>query len=59
MTEEWVKVTKLEQYKTSYVITDLEYEVTYVFGVTAENDVGVSERCDTDTSTKIQKPLGN
>jgi hypothetical protein len=29
-----------------------------MFGVTAENDVGVSGRCDIETSVKMEKPSG-
>ena len=58
MTDDWVKVTNIEQYKTNYTISDLEFDVTFMFGVTAENDVGVSERCDIETSVKMEKPSG-
>ena len=58
MTDDWVKVTNIEQYKTNYTISDLEFDVTFMFGVTAENDVGVSGRCDIETSVKMEKPSG-
>ena len=58
MSDDWVKVASVETYKTNYTMSDLDFDVTYIFGVTAENDVGVSDRCDVETSIKIEKPSG-
>ena len=58
MTEKWVKVTTVEQFTTKTVIEKLEVEKNYFFAVSAENDVGESEKAETTKPTKIEKPSG-
>ena len=58
MTEKWVKVTTVEQFTTKTVIEKLEVEKNYFFAVSAENDVGESEKAETSQPTKLGKPTG-
>lgn len=56
-TTEWTKVTSVDQYKTYFTVDDLEFDMTYIFGVAAENEVGVSETSETK-EVKIERPIG-
>ena len=58
MTEKWVKVTTVEQFTTKTVIEKLKVEKNYFFAVSAENDVGESEKAETSQPTKLGKPTG-
>ena len=58
MTDKWVKVTTVEQITTKTVIEKLEVAKSYFFAVSAENDVGESEKAETTKPTKIEKPSG-
>ena len=58
MTDKWVKVTTVEQITTKTVIEKLEVAKNYFFAVSAENDVGESEKAETTKPTKIEKPSG-
>lgn len=59
MTSEWTKVTTVEQFNTKTVIEKLEFEKSFFFAVSAENDVGESEKAETSKPTKLGKPTGN
>lgn len=58
MTDKWVKVTSVEQFTTKAVIEKLEFEKNYFFAVSAENDIGESEKAETSQPTKLGKPTG-
>ena len=58
MTDDWVKVTTLESYKTSYTVEGVEYEKSFVFAVSALNDVGESDKSEIDSPVKLEKPKG-
>ena len=58
MTEKWVKVTTVEQFTTKTVIEKLEFDKNYFFAVSAENDVGESEKAETSQPTRLGKPTG-
>jgi hypothetical protein len=58
MTSEWTKVTTVEQFTTKTVIEKLEFEKSFFFAVSAENDVGESEKVETSKPMKLEKPAG-
>ena len=58
MTEKWVKVTTVEQFLTQTIVDKLEYEKNYFFAVSAENDIGESDKGETTQPTKLEKPSG-
>lgn len=58
MTDKWIKVTSVEQFTTKAVIEKLEFEKNYFFAVSAENDIGESEKAETSQPTKLGKPTG-
>ena len=58
MTEKWVKVTTVEQFLTQTTVDKLEYEKNYFFAVSAENDIGESDKGETTQPTKLEKPSG-
>lgn len=58
MTDDWIKVANVETYKTNFTIPNLDFGVAYIFGVTAENDVGVSDKGVTDSGVNVEKPKG-
>ena len=55
--DKWEKVDTVESYKTQYTVSDLEFEKEYFFAVSAENDVGVSEKQKTAKPVKLDKPI--
>ena len=56
-TNEWERVATVESYKTHQVASGLVPDKEYVFAVSAENDVGKSERCETAKPIKLDKPI--
>ena len=56
--EEWVKVEDIKSYDTVYKVTGLKEGVGYLFSVSAKNQVGYGEPCETDTAVKPKKPEG-
>ena len=56
--DDWKRIETADSYKTSTVVPKLEFNTKYLLGVTAENDVGVSERRDITKAIYIEKPLG-
>lgn len=58
MTDNWVKVTSLEHYTTKTVVEKLEYEKNFFFAVSAENDVGESDKAVTTEPVRLPKPSG-
>lgn len=58
MTEKWIKVTTVEQFLTQTIVDKLEFEKNYFFAVSAENDIGESDKGETSQPTKLEKPSG-
>lgn len=58
MTDNWVKVTSVEHYTTKTVVEKLEYEKNFFFAVSAENDVGESDKAVTTEPVRLPKPSG-
>lgn len=58
MTEKWVKVTTVEHYTTKTVVDKLEFEKNYLFAVSAENDIGESDKAETREPIRLAKPSG-
>jgi titin len=58
MTEKWVKVTTVEHYTTKTVVDKLEFEKNYLFAVSAENDIGESDKTQTMEPVRLTKPSG-
>lgn len=58
MSEDWKKVAELKPYDTTYKVTDLTENVGYYFAVTAKNEAGFGEACETDALIKPKKPEG-
>ena len=56
--DDWKKVETTDSYKTSTTVPKLEFNTKYLIGVTAENDVGESKRCEITNAIFIEKPLG-
>ena len=56
--DDWKKIETVDSYKTSTVVTKLDYNTKYLIGVSAENDVGISERSEIAKAVVIEKPLG-
>ena len=54
---EWSKMASCDRFKNAYTIKNLEYEKTYVFGVSAENEVGQSDTAESKP-VALEKPLG-
>lgn len=55
--DKWEKVAKVESFRTNHSISDLEQEKDYLFAVSAENDVGVSEKQTTAKAIRLEKPI--
>lgn len=58
MTDNWVKVTTVEHFITKTVIDKLEFEKKFFFAVSAENDVGESDKAVTREPVRLAKPSG-
>lgn len=58
MTEKWIKVSTVEQFLTQAIVDKLEFEKNYFFAVSAENDIGESDKGETSQPTKLEKPSG-
>ena len=58
MTDKWVKVTTVEQFLTQTNVDKLKYEKNYFFAVSAENDIGESDKGETTQPMKLEKPSG-
>ena len=56
--EEWVKVEDIKPYDTVYKVTGLKEGTGYYFSVSAKNQVGYGEPCETDAIIKPKKPEG-
>ena len=56
--EEWVKVEDVKSYDTVYKVTGLKDGVGYYFSVSAKNQAGYGEPCETETPVKPKKPEG-
>ena len=56
--DEWVKVTDLKQYDTSYKVTNLKDGVGYLFAVSAQNAAGYGEPIETDRAVRPKRPEG-
>lgn len=56
--EEWTKVEDIKSFDTVYKVTGLQEGVGYFFSVSARNQVGFSEPCETDAVIKPKKPEG-
>ena len=56
--EEWVRVEDVKSYDTVYKVTGLKDGVGYYFSVSAKNQAGYGEPCETETPVKPQKPEG-
>lgn len=58
MTDNWVKVTTVEHFITKTVIDKLEFEKNFFFAVSADNDVGESDKAVTREPVRLAKPSG-
>lgn len=58
MTDNWMKVTTVEHFITKTVIDKLEFEKNFFFAVSAENDVGESDKAVTREPVRLAKPSG-
>ena len=56
--EEWVRVEDIKSYDTVCKITGLKEGVGYYFSVSAKNQAGYGEPCETDAVIKPKKPEG-
>lgn len=56
--EEWVKVEDVKSLDTAYKVTDLKEGVGYYFSVSAKNEVGFGEACETAAAITPKKPEG-
>ena len=56
--EEWVKVEDIKAFDTVYKVTSLKEGMGYYFSVSAKNQVGYGEPCETDKAIKPKKPEG-
>ena len=56
--EEWVRVEDIKSYDTVCKITGLKEGVGYYFSVSAKNQAGYGEPCETETAVKPKKPEG-
>ena len=56
--EEWVKVEDIKSFDTVYKVTSLKDGVGYYFSVSAKNQAGYGEPCETDKPIKPKKPEG-
>lgn len=56
--EEWVKVEDIKSLDTAYKVTGLKEGVGYFFSVSAKNQVGFGEPCETEAVIKPKKPEG-
>ena len=56
--EEWVKVEDIKSYDTVYKVTGLKEGKGYYFSVSAKNQAGYGEPCETETAVKPKKPEG-
>ena len=56
-TDKWEKVATVESFKTQLTESDLECEKDYLFAVSAENDVGRSEKQMTTKAVRLEKPI--
>ena len=57
-TDDWRKIETTDSYKTSTTVPKLVFNTKYLIGVTAENEVGESKRCEITKAIFIEKPLG-
>ncbi|KAK3083483.1 hypothetical protein FSP39_023775 [Pinctada imbricata] len=56
MTDKWVKVSTVESYKTSYTVEKVEFGKSLFFAISAENDVGSSDKAEIKEPVKLEKP---
>ena len=47
----------MESFRTQHPVSGLEHETDYLFAVSAENDVGVSEKQKTAKPVRLEKPI--
>lgn len=57
--DKWITAAKVGAFVNYYVVTDLETERLYYFGISAENEIGQSCRLETQGPIKTVKPIGN
>lgn len=56
-TDKWEKVATVESFRTQHSVSDLEREKDYLFAVSAENDMGLSEKLKTAKPVRLEKPI--
>lgn len=55
---DWVKVADIKAVDTTYKVEHLKENVGYYFAVSAKNEAGLGEPCETDALIKPKKPEG-
>ena len=53
----WFECGKADTFKTSFTVTDLNQGEKYLFGVMAENEMGLGEMAETDKPVSLEKPI--
>ena len=51
-------MSQVKGFDTTYKVGDLKEGTEYIFGVAAENEVGLSDIKETEMFVKAAKPLG-
>ncbi|KAH9498302.1 hypothetical protein Btru_006487 [Bulinus truncatus] len=55
--DKWEKVTSIDGFKNFLLVSELEQDVEWLFAVSAENDIGFSDRAVTSKPVKLDKPI--
>lgn len=53
----WVDAGTVDSFKTNITITGLSPDEKYLFGVMAENEMGLGEMAETDRPVSLEKPI--
>ncbi|KAK7507540.1 hypothetical protein BaRGS_00001475, partial [Batillaria attramentaria] len=56
-TDKWERIAAMDYFRNQHMVSDLQPEKDYLFAVSAENDVGVSERQKTQKAIRLEKPI--
>lgn len=53
----WEKLGTVDQFRTQFLVSKLKPETDYLFAVSAENDVGISQQQATSKPVRLEKPI--
>lgn len=56
--DKWVKIAEVMSYDSTYKVPGLKDNTSYLFAVSAKNEVGYGEPLETDKGVKPKRPEG-